>query len=92
MDRRHHLIGWCLVALGVAGLYQSFMRPWLDRLVDLIGWDTALGQLVNSIVRGIPALAVGLVFIGLGIWLIKGGKKKQPAEPDYTEFKGEGEV
>lgn len=92
VDRRHHLIGWCLVALGVAGLYQSFMRPWLDRLVDLIGWDTALGQLVNSIVRGIPGLAVGFVFIGLGLWLIKGGKKKQPAEPDYTEFKGEGEV
>lgn len=92
VERRHHLIGWCLVLLGVAGLYQSFVSPWLYRLVDIIGWDTALGQLVNQIVRGIPGLAVGLVFIGLGIWLIRGGKKKKPAEPDYTEFKGEGEV
>ena len=60
--------------------------------MGLIGRDTALGQLLNQVVRGIPGLAVGLVFIGLGLWLIKGGKKKQPAEPDYTEFKGEGEV
>lgn len=89
LDRRHHLIGWALVILGVAGLYQSFVSPWLYRLVDIIGWDTALGQLVNQIVRGIPALAVGLVFIGLGVWLIRGGRRKQPAEPDYTEFKGE---
>ena len=42
--------------------------------------------------EAIPGLAVGFVFIGLGLWLIKGGKKKRPAEPDYTEFKGEGEV
>lgn len=92
VERRHHLIGWALVVLGVAGLYQGFVSPWLNRLVGLIGWDTALGQLLNQVVRGIPGLAVGLVFIGLGLWLIKGGKKKQPAEPDYTEFKGEGEV
>lgn len=92
VERRHHLIGWALVVLGVAGLYQGFVSPWLYSLVDLIGWDTALGQLLNQVVRGIPGLAVGLVFIGLGLWLIKGGKKKQPAEPDYTEFKGEGEV
>ncbi|MEE0757231.1 hypothetical protein [Allofournierella sp.] len=92
VERRHHLIGWALVVLGVAGLYQGFVSPWLYRLVGLIGWDTALGQLLNQVVRGIPGLAVGLVFIGLGLWLIKGGKKKQPAEPDYTEFKGEGEV
>ena len=92
VESRHHLIGWTLVVLGVAGLYEGFVSPWLYRLVDLIGWDTALGQLVNQIVRGIPGLAVGLVFIGLGLWLIKGGRKKQPAEPDYTEFKGEGKV
>lgn len=92
VDRRHHLIGWALVVLGVSGLYQGFVSPWLYRLVDLIGWDTALGQLLNQVVRGIPGLVVGLVFIGLGLWLIKGGRKKQPAEPDYTEFKGEGEV
>ncbi len=92
VESRHHLIGWALVLLGVAGLYQSFVSPWLYSLRDLIGWDTALGQLLTQVIRSIPGLAVGLVFIGLGIWLIKGGKKKQPAEPDYTEFKGEGEV
>ena len=57
--------------------------------MDLIGWDTTLGQLVNSIVRGIPGLAVGIVFIVLGLRLVKGGKKNKSAEPDYTEFKGE---
>ena len=92
VDRRHHLIGWTLVVLGVAGLYEGFVSPWLYRLVGLIGRDTALGQLLNQVVRGIPGLAVGLVFIALGLWLIKGGRKKQPAEADYTEFKGEGEV
>lgn len=86
---RQRVLGWCLVLLGVAGLYQSFVAPWLSTLVDLIGWDTTLGQLVNSIVRGIPGLAVGIVFIVLGLRLVKGGKKNKSAEPDYTEFKGE---
>ena len=86
---RQRLVGWCLVLLGVAGLYQSFVSPWLYQLADIIGWDSALGQLVHDIVRGIPGLAVGLVFIVLGLRLVKGGKKKKPAEADYTEFKGE---
>lgn len=93
LDRRHHLIGWALVILGVAGLYQSFIRPWLYDLVDLlVGYDSPAAQLLRSAIRSIPGLAVGLVFIVLGLWLIKGGRKKQPAEADYTEFKGEGEV
>ena len=92
VDRRHHLIGWCLVALGVAGLYQSFVSPWLWALVNYFPYDSLVYQMLDRAVRAVPALAVGLVFIGLGLWLIKGGKKKQPAEPDYTEFKGEGEV
>lgn len=92
VDRRHHLIGWGLVVLGVAGLYQSFVSPWLWALVNYFPYDSLVHQMLDRAVRAVPALAVGLVFIGLGIWLIKGGKKKQPAEPDYTEFKGEGEV
>lgn len=92
VDRRHHLIGWGLVVLGVAGLYQSFVSPWLWALVNYFPYDSLVYQMLERIVRAIPGLAVGFVFIGLGIWLIKGGKKKQPAEPDYTEFKGEGEA
>ena len=93
VDRRHHLIGWTLVALGVAGLYQSFVRSWLCDLVNwAIGYDSPVAQLLRGILYDVPGLAVGFVFIGLGLWLIKGGKKKRPAEPDYTEFKGEGEV
>ena len=93
LDRRHHLIGWTLVILGVAGLYQSFIRPWLYDLVDLlVGYDSPAAQLLHSAIRSIPGLAVGLVFIVLGLWLIKGGKRKKPDEADYTEFKGEGEV
>ena len=93
VDRRHHLIGWTLVALGVAGLYQSFVRSWLCDLVNwAIGYDSPVAQLLRGILYDVPGLAVGFVFIALGLWLIKGGKKKRPAEPDYTEFKGEGEV
>ena len=53
--------------------------------------DVRIGDLESGadIVRGIPGLAVGLVFIALGLRLVKGGKKKKPAEADYTEFKGE---
>ena len=34
-------------------------------------------------------MALGIVFIVLGLRLVKGGKKNKSAEPDYTEFKGE---
>ena len=86
---RQRLLGWCLVLLGVAGLYPSFVAPWLYQLADILSENSMLGWLVHDIVRGIPGLAVGLVFIALGLRLVKGGKKKKSAEPDYTEFKGE---
>ena len=90
VDRRHHLIGWCLVALGVAGLYQSFMRPWLDRLVDLIGWDTALGQLVNSIVRASPAWRWALCSSAWACGSSRAARKSSPPSRTTPSSKAKG--
>ena len=87
LESRHHLIGWGLVALGVVGLYQSFVSPWLWSMIRFIGYDSLLGQALSGILGALPALLFALALIGLGLWLIRGGKKKA-ADPDYTEFKG----
>lgn len=79
--RRHSLIGWVLVFLGVYGLYatviQRVMRgitnlfPWLDWLYDLLVWD-------------MPRIMGTLLIIALGIWFIRGPRRKEPDIPSFT--------
>lgn len=86
---RYHLLGWALVALGAYGLYQNFLRPWLWSLVELFGVDSPASRALVEAMNALPGLAMALALILLGLWLIRGGKNKQPPAPDYTEYKGE---
>lgn len=80
--KRHSLIGWALVLLGLYALYQTvvgqLMRwlrdlfPWTDWLYDLLVWDA-------------PRILGTLLIIALGLWFIRGPRKKAPEEiPTFT--------
>ena len=80
--KRHSLIGWALVLLGLYALYQTVVGrlmqwlhdlfPWMDWVYDLLVWDA-------------PRILGTLLIIALGLWFIRGPKKKTPEEiPVFT--------
>lgn len=83
LNRRHSVIGWALVLIGIYSLYQltarrlfSFlfreMFPWLDWLYDLLVWD-------------MPRILGTVLIIGLGLWFIRGPKvHPEDSEEPYT--------
>lgn len=84
LDRRHKLIGWVLVVLGVYALYANFVRPTLWNLVYVYELEW-LQWLLDSL----STLVVALALVGLGVYLLRGGAARRPAEDeDYTAFKG----
>lgn len=87
LAKRHHLVGWALVVLGVFSLYNNFISPWLWDLASFFGYESLAANLIRSIVNGIPNLVVAVALVIVGLWLVKGGQKAVPAE-DFTEFKG----
>lgn len=88
LQKRHSLIGWGLVLLGVYMLWQR-VAAWLSTLlVYLFGNDW---ELYYSFRYGVPRLVVTVLIIALGIWFIRGPKKVKnedipafvpPAEPE----------
>ena len=68
-SKRHSLIGWTLVLLGLYALYRTVMGqlmwwikelfPWMDWLYDLLVWDA-------------PRILGTLLIIALGLWFIRG--------------------
>ena len=81
-SKRHSLIGWTLVLLGLYALYRTVMGqlmrwiselfPWMDWLYDLLVWDA-------------PRILGTLLIIALGLWFIRGPKKRAPDEiPAFT--------
>lgn len=89
LSGKTHLIGWGLVILGVSGLYTTLVNPLLRDLVSLLG-DSYLARLLRDILYAVPQIAVGVIFVMVGFWLIKGGKKKS-AEDDFERYYGEEE-
>lgn len=83
MKRRHSLIGWVCVGLGLLMMFQNFVRPLLWQLEEYIPW-------VGQLLRSVPTLVVAFAIILLGIFLVGGGRKKlpQPKDDDYVEYGG----
>ena len=83
LNRRHKIIGWALVLMGVYALYANFVRPALWNLVyafDLVWLQILLDSL--------STLVVALLLVGLGVYLLRGGAAKPADDEDYTAFKG----
>ena len=76
MGRRHSIIGWALVILGGYMLYEQLVsrifRDFWSDLYYFMRWD-------------VPRILLTVLIIALGIWFIRGPKKKpEPKEPPYV--------
>ena len=81
LRKRHSLIGWALVILGVYMLYDMLMGQ-LSGL--FFGW---FGEWLYSLLRyGVPRLVITVLVILLGAWFLRGPRGKAPAEdiPPFT--------
>ena len=81
LRRRHSLIGWALVILGVYMLYDML----LDQMGGLFfGW---FGEWLYSLLRyGLPRVVVTVLVILLGLWFIRGPRAKSPIDDDIPPF------
>ena len=80
--KRHSLVGWGLVALGVCILYTTVA----DWVVDFLGQFFDSWWLYSILLYDVPRLAVTTGIIALGIWFIRGPKaQKEPEDiPAFT--------
>lgn len=83
---KNKLIGWGLLLLGVAGLYKSVAEPLLLSIVNLLP-DSSLTWTLHRIIYSLPGIALGVVFVLVGLWMIRGGK--QQPEQDFEPFGGD---
>lgn len=82
LSRRHSLIGWALVLIGLYVLYNTVARRILGWLWELLPWG---GWLYDLLVYDAPRIVVTLLIIALGLWFIRGPKKRTPEEiPAFT--------
>lgn len=83
LDRRHKVIGWVLVLMGVYALYANFVSPALWSLVFAYNllW-------LQNLLDSLSTLVVAVVLVVLGVYLLRGGSAKRPDGEDYTAFKG----
>ena len=81
LHKRHSLVGWVLVAVGVYMLYDMLMGQ-LSNL--FFGW---FGEWLYSLLRyGLPRVVITVLVILLGLWFIRGPKAKAPIDDDIPPF------
>nr|WP_325302684.1 DUF2243 domain-containing protein [uncultured Dysosmobacter sp.] len=80
LRRRHSLIGWGLVGLGVYMIYDtviSRLGEWLHHI--------GLPWVYRLMAYDLPRLVVTVLIIALGLWFIRGPRKKDGGEiPSFT--------
>lgn len=81
INRRHSLIGWGLVLLGLYSLWMSMSSVTYSLLSDLLGFNG--WWLFDTLRRGVPRMVATLLVIALGIWFIRGPRKRDSV-PDFT--------
>ena len=82
LQKRHSLVGWGLVILGVYIFYATVVE-WVT---DFLGQFFDIWWLRSLLVYDVPRLAVTIGVISLGIWFIRGPKaQKEPEDiPAFT--------
>lgn len=78
LAKRHSLIGWALVLLGLYGLWQAVANSFSSFLYDFFGIH------FNWLIYEMPHLVILLLVIALGVWFIRG--PKPPADDGFTGF------
>ena len=81
LQKRHSLVGWGLVILGVYVLFETVAGRLLNIICDYLGdW-----WLYEIVMRDLPRLAVTVGIIALGVWFIRGPKKEKTEDiPAFT--------
>ena len=81
-QRRHSLVGWCLVVLGLYALLQSCAGALLR--FDGFVWEM-FGWVYYFIRDDLPRLAATVGVIALGVWFIRGPKREKSEDiPAFT--------
>ena len=81
LQKRHSLVGWGLVILGVYILFETVV----GRLVNIICEYLEEWWLYEIVMRDLPRLAVTVGVIALGVWFIRGPKKEKVEDiPVFT--------
>lgn len=87
LKKRHKFIGAALIFIGgYTILDRAFMR-WLWQISDV--FPSELQDLISSVIRSVPTLAVSIAIIYVGMKLVKGPTAKKEISDDYTEYKGD---
>ena len=73
LRKRHSLVGWGLVLLGVYVLFETVA----GRLVNIICEYLGEWWLYEIVMRDLPRLVVTVGVIALGVWFIRGPKKEK---------------
>lgn len=81
LRKRHSVIGWGLVLLGVYILWQR-VADWLG---DFFRWIFPSGNFYYTFRYGIPRIVVSVGIIALGVWFIRGPRRaKQEDIPAFV--------
>ena len=78
--RRHSIIGWVLVGLGIYVFYNTVIDQLMDLLVNY--WD-GFWWIRSLVMYTLPRAVVTILIICLGIWFIRGPRNKEDEE-DYS--------
>ena len=81
LRKRHSLVGWVLVLLGVYILFDTFVGRLMQLLCEWMGqW-----WLYDVVMRDVPRMVVTVGIIALGVWFIRGPKKEKMEDiPTFT--------
>ena len=81
LQKRHSLVGWVLVFLGVYVLFDTFVGRLMQLLCEWMGqW-----WLYDVVMRDVPRMVVTVGIIALGVWFIRGPKKEKMEDiPTFT--------
>ena len=82
LRKKHSILGWLLVAVGLYLLYDTVIR----RVIGVISeYYPYFDWLYSLFVYDLPRLVVTILIIALGIWFIR-GPKGQRNEADFDAF------
>ena len=81
LQKRHSLVGWGLVILGVYLFYTTVV----DWVTDFLGQFFDTWWIYNLLAYDVPRLAVTVGIIALGVWFIRGPKAAKVEDiPAFT--------
>lgn len=83
--KRNVALGVCFIAAGVIMLVNMTLRYLLDALSRI--FQTMNLAWLWSLYYSLPRIVVAVVVIVLGVYFVRGGKKKAPAD-DVTPYQG----